>query len=485
MLGVWLNALISEVANSYAFGPFVLVPERRLLLESEEAVRISPRAFDLLTALVQCPGRVVSKRELLLRVWPDVVVDEGNLKVNVAAIRRALGESTGSPRYIATVVGRGYRFIAKVQSSNHLHHLAPTSAERAGNLPVIAKRIFGREESIDAIQHDLESARLLSIVGPGGVGKTTVALAVARRAAGAFKGGAWLVDLSAVDERVRVSDAVADVVRLSDSARAGSIPLEDRLRDEEVLLLLDNCEHVIEAVATWADRLLTSTRKVKLLTTSREPLNIRGEVVRRLQGLGLPTMLDKVRAKDALTFPAVQLFADRADQKSGSFRLDDATAQDVIAICRRLDGHALAIERVALRVASLGVAGVLDHLERRFHMFDGHHEGPERHRTLTANVDASYSLLSPRQQATLRRLSCFSGAFSLESARAVCGAQDVSPAAVVDDIASLTSKSLLLTETRDGELWYRQTHLTRAFAMEKLIEHGELDHVQRRPRRAK
>jgi predicted ATPase len=219
---------------------------------------------------------------------------------------------------------------------------------------------------------------------------------------------------------------------------------------------------------------------VKLITTSREPMCIRGERVRRLHGLGLPPTLAGIKARDALAFPAVQLFADRAAEKAKWFRLDDANAPNVTAICHRLDGHALAIERVAQRVGALGIAGLLDHLDRRFHMFDGYHEGPERHRTLTANVNASYALLSPSEQAVMRRLSTFAGAFSLESACAIGGAEDVDRATVVEVIASLAAKSLLTAEARDGEMQYRQAHVTRAFAMEQLIEHGELEDARRR-----
>ncbi|MDM0030115.1 ATP-binding protein [Variovorax saccharolyticus] len=477
-----MTALLSEVASSFAFGPFLLIPEQQLLLENQEAVHISRRAFDLLTALVQRHGQVVSKRELIAHVWPGLVVQEGNLKVNIGAIRRLLGEGSGSTRYIATVVGRGYRFIATVRYVAHQHHQSPDPAppSRAGNMPLPTKRIFGRESAISSILHDLENTRLVSIVGPGGVGKTTVALAVADRAAGAFKGGAWFIDLSVLDEQSRVAEAIANAIRSSAGAGDQADALNDAPRDRAVLLLLDNCEHLIEAVATCADALLTRTRNVKLVTTSREPMCIRGERVRRLQGLGLPPTLEEISARDALAFPAVQLFVDRASEEAKQFRLDDANTPSVTEICRRLDGNALAIERVAQRVRSMGVAGMLDHLDKRFHMFDGYHEGPERHRTLTANVNASYALLSPSEQTVMRRLSTFAGAFSLESGCTIGGAGDLDRATVVEVIAGLAAKSLLAAEARDGEMQYRQAHVTRAFAMEKLIEHGELEDARRR-----
>ena len=476
-----MTALISEAESSFEFGPFLLIPEQQLLLEQGEAVRIGRRAFDLLTALVACQGQVVSKAELMSRVWPGLVVEEGNLKVNIAAIRRLLGEGAGPPRYIATVVGRGYRFVATVRHSGRKNHACHcTLPKRVGNLPVFSKRIFGREDAIASILDDLENTRLVSIVGPGGVGKTTVALAVADRAAAALRGGAWFVDLSTVEEQSRVPQAMADVLRKTKTAGARRTSLDEPGQDGEVLLVLDNCEHVIDAVATYADQILTSSRDVKLLATSREPMCIRGERVRRLHGLALPPKRSAIKAGDALAFPAVQLFAERAAEKSKSFRVDDANASTVTAICHRLDGLALAIERVAQRVGSLGVAGMLEHLDRRFHMFDGYHEGPERHRTLTAAVDASYALLSPSEQAIMRRLSTFSAPFSLEAACIIGGAEDIDRATVVEDIASLVAKSLLSAEAREGEMQYRQAHVTRAFAMEKLIAHGELEHARRK-----
>jgi len=471
-----LKALISEAPKAFAFGPFHLVPDQQLLLAGDQVVRIGGRAFDLLTVLVERHGEVVSKSELMSRVWPGLVVEETNLKVNIAAIRRLLGEGPGPPRYIGTVVGTGYQFIAAVRSTSE-RPPTPRAAKlpRVGNLPPLTRRIFGRDDTIDSILRDLEQARLVTLVGPGGVGKTTVALAVADQAVTVFPGGAWFVDLARLEDPSEVSEAIADTLRSTrasgDQPRWLDVPSQDR----DVLLILDNCEHLIDAVALSADQWLRNTAKVTLLATSREPLCIRGERVRRLPGLGLPPDLACLGAAGALAFPAVQLFTERAAEQSKGFRLDDTNAPHVAAICRRLDGHALAIERVARRVGPLGIAGTLDHLDRRFHMFDGCHEGPARHRTLTASVDASYSILSPSEKAVMRRLSTFPGDFNLASACAIGVAGGMDPADVVDDLTRLVAKSLVLAEVRDHEMHYRLTHVARAFATEKLIEHGEQD----------
>ncbi|MET0350084.1 MAG: winged helix-turn-helix domain-containing protein [Rhizobacter sp.] len=468
-----MKALISEAPKSFAFGPFQLMPDQQLLLEGDRTVRIGGRAFDLLTALVERHGQVVSKTELMSRVWPGLVVEETNLKVNIAAIRRLLGEGSGPPRYVATVVGTGYRFVADVRPAPArppAHR--PAASRRVGNLPPLARRVLGRDDVIQALLGDLAQARLVTLVGPGGVGKTTVALAVADHAATTFPGGAWFVDLARLDAPSGVAEAVEDTLRSGADAGAAPGRADRALGPREVLLVLDNCEHVIDAVALCAEQLLRRATHVKLLATSREPLCIRGERVRRLPGLGLPPLDLHLPAVEALAFPAVQLFAERAAEPSSGFRLDDSNAPHVAAICHRLDGHALAIERVARRVGPLGIAGTLDHLERRFHMFDGCHEGPSRHRTLTAAVDASYSLLSPNEQAIMRRLSTFPGAFSLESACAAGGEDGLDAADVVDDLARLVAKSLVLAEARDHEMHYRLTHVARAFATEKRIEHG-------------
>jgi predicted ATPase/DNA-binding winged helix-turn-helix (wHTH) protein len=471
-----LTAQTFAPVSAFAFGPFLLIPEQTLLLENRKAVRIGRRAFDVLRVLVEAHGQIVGKRELLARAWPGLDMEQGNLKVHIAAIRRLLGDDAGNatPHYIATVVGRGYRFIAPVHMATQhawpvFPEADPAPSRFPGNVPPPVSPLFGRDAVIEAILRDLDEARLVSVVGPGGVGKTTVALAVAGKGAASFTAGCWLLDVAQLDQPAQVPAAIAAVMH--EGAEDG---------DGAMLLLLDNCEHLVGAVAAAVYQLLASTRHVKCIVTSREPLAIRGERVRRLAGLSLPSRAASSTAAGAAASAAVQLFATRAREQNRSFRLDDTNAAHVSAICHRLDGLALAIERVARRAGTLGIAAMLDHLDRRFHMVDGFQEGTTRHRTLTAAVHASYILLAPGEQATLRRLAIFTKPFSLDAACAIACAQDGDTAPVLADIASLVDKSLLSTAPCNGEMTFRQMYVTRAYAMDQLIACGELAQVRQR-----
>lgn len=458
-----------EAPSAFAFGPFVLIPDQRLLLAEGAPLKVGGRALEILTVLVQRQGAIVTKHDLMARVWPDVAVEEGNLKANVAALRRALGDDTDQPRYIATVVGRGYRFITPVRRAEVTARPVTTSPRQpAGNLPALATRVFGRATVIASIRRDFETSSLVSVVGPGGMGKTTVAVAVAHEAAPTFEDGARFVDLAVVSDGARVPFAVATALGLHPGAGA----LSAYLRERQVLLVLDNCEHVIDAVASFAHQVTTNATKARLLVTSREPLSIKGERVRRLSGLDTPPPSPLLRAEEALHFAAVQLFVERASRTSRAFALSDANAATVAELCRRLDGLALAIEGLAARVDTLAIGEMLDYVEGDLHLLDVCRPGLERQRTLSAALDWSYQLLSERERAVLRRLSTLGGDFDLERACAVATSDGDASISVVEDVASLAAKSLLTVESQRGQVRYRLTHVARAFAQAKLSEAG-------------
>jgi non-specific serine/threonine protein kinase len=463
-------------SRSFAFGPFVLIPKRQLLLQGEVPVRIGGRALDLLTALVERPGELVKKRELMARAWPNIIVDESNLKVNMAALRRALNDGPAAANYIATVTGRGYKFVAPV------HIAEPPSSGLAiaklnHNLPTGTTRVFGRTDVISAIRRDLDRSRLVSVVGAGGIGKTTVALAVAEQAIGLFRDGVWLVDLARLKEPELVPNAIATAIGLVAHSTNVLAELGEYLRHREMLLVLDNCEHVIDAASASAHGILASAAGLKILVTSREALLVQGERVRRLPGLGTPPHAIHLKAEDALTFAAVQLFVDRTTDRLESFELSDAEAPIVADICRKLDGLALAIEIAATRVDAFGVSGLSKRLDDLFRILVGHRAASERHRTLAATLDWSYGLLSRSEASLLRAVSVFAGVFELDGASAV---SNVTPAEAAVALAELVSKSLLSVDVDGENVAYRLLETTRAYCLDKLHLSGDHPPTARR-----
>jgi len=465
--------------RSYAFGSFVLIPERQLLLRDEVPVRIGTRALDMLTVLVERQGQVVTKRQLMARVWPDTFVDEGNLKVNMVALRRALGEDPQTS-FVATVVGRGYRFVAPVRRYDDAGPVEGVATTPNHNLPHATVRLVGRAETIKLIESDLQDARLASIVGPGGIGKTTVAVAAAEGALGSFHDGVWLVELASLKDPALVANAIATAIGMTAHSANMLAALCAYLRKREMLIVLDSCEHLIDPVAAAVTRILAEAEDVKVLATSREPLGVLGERVRRLPGLETPLPDANLKAADALAFPAVQLFVDRAQDRLESFVLTDAAAPIVADICRKLDGLALAIELAATRIDTFGVAGLLRQLDDRFRLLEGPRGLAERHRTLTATIDWSYTLLPPSEQSLLRQLSIFAGIFPLQAIEQVVSEAGLGQARSADDLAKLVAKSLVTAESRDRGVEYRLLDTTRAYALSKLTEQGELDAVRQR-----
>lgn len=465
-------------SRSFTFGPFVLIPERQLLLQRGTPVRIGNRAMDMLTLLVERPGDVVSKRDLLSHVWPDTIVEEGNLKVNMTALRRALGDGAGAARYIATVTGRGYRFIAPVQKFEASGpSLALTAAVTDGHhLPAETTRIFGRADTIDTVRRDLNESRLVSIVGAGGIGKTTVAIAAARAAARERADGAAFIDLATIGDSQFVPTAIASALGLGMTAGDPLASVVHVLKSQQKVLLLDNCEHLLAAVAAAVDRLTRDLADVRIIATSREPLRLRGERVHRLRGLECDPH-ESPKADEARTFPAVELFATRASERAG-YRLTDADAPAVAEICRRLDGNALAIELAATQTAAFSPARILQMLDDSFRLLNlGPRGAPPRQQSLLATLDWSYSLLSEPEAALLRAISVFAGIFSADGATAVSNRR---PAEVVDALAQLAAKSLLAMDNNAEIVSYRLLETTRAYCIERLRISGEDKAVRRR-----
>jgi predicted ATPase/DNA-binding winged helix-turn-helix (wHTH) protein len=466
------------------FGPYRLVVEQRLLLEGDKPVRLGGRAFDILTALVERAGEVISKEELIARAWPATFVDEANLKIQVSALRRALGDGQGDNRYIATVIGRGYNFVAPVREEE----LSPASPSPAiapatpHNLPFATTRMIGREDIATTLVTQLSRRRLVTIVGPGGVGKSTVALAVAERMIGAYGHGVWKVDLAPLSDPRQVPGVVATVLGVEVRAEDPLPALVAALRDRRVLLLLDNCEHVIDVVAGLAAAALSGTPGVTILATSREPLGVPGERVHRLEPLASPDPTPGLTAAEAASFPAVQLFVERVTAIVEDFALTDANAAVVVAICRRLDGLPLAIEFAAPRVEVLGIEGLAARLDDRFKRLSGARRrgAVPRHRTMQAVIDWSYGLLTKDQQRFFRTLGIFAGGSTVEAAAAVAMDAGTAGADAIDRLADLVAKSLVVADVGGAKSRFRLLDTTRAYALERLDESGEHERVARR-----
>ena len=467
------------------FGPFRLLLTQRMLMEGERPLRIGSRALDILFALLERPGELVDKDELVARVWPNVVVEEATLRVHIAALRKILGDGQGGGRYVENVTGQGYRFVAPVTRhatdtpTGSMPDAAAISHRRT--LPAPPARMIGRADIVATIAKRLLQQRFITIVGPGGIGKTAVALAVADKLSPSYGDGVCFIDLASVTDPVLVPSALASafgLTILSEHPLAGLIAF---LKDKKILIVLDNCEQMVEAAATLADRVLRGSRTVHLLATSREPLRAESERVHRLAPLEAPPPSATLSVAEALAFPAIELFAERAVASLDTFALEDADVAGVCDLCRRLDGIPLAIELVAARVDLLGVRGLVERLDDGVHrLTNSRHAAPPRHRTLHATLDWSYALLSATEQLMLRRCAVFAAGFDVASARAIASDHDTSDADVLNGLLSLGAKSLIMVDAGDDNVIYRLLDTTRTYAREKLRASDEGAEISRR-----
>jgi predicted ATPase/DNA-binding winged helix-turn-helix (wHTH) protein len=473
----------SAPEREFSFDDFRFIPTQQLLLYHGAPVRLGSRALDILAELVERPGELVSKRELMARAWPSSVVEESNLKVHIAALRRVLCEGGRESRFVATVSGRGYRFVAPVTSTIREASSEPDPAtwEQMRKLPAPATRTTGRTETIAALLRIMEQRRFVSIVGPGGIGKSTIALPIAEAFIAQAGMEICFVELSSLADPKFLVSAVATGLGLTIHSGDGVQSLVATLRARRLLLVLDSCEHVIDGVALLVDRIMNSTPEVRVLATSREPLRAASEYVYRLTPLGYPAQGAPLTAAQALGFPAVMLFVLRASECLDGYELTDADASAVVEICRRLEGIPLAIELAATRMDALGASGLAARLGDRFELLKRGRRGVlERHRTLSASLDWSYDLLPEEERALLRTLAVFSGDFDLDAATGLCKDSPSGAAMIVDGIANLVDKSLLVADVSALCVHYRLLDTTRAYALEKLDQYGETDAMRRR-----
>jgi predicted ATPase/DNA-binding winged helix-turn-helix (wHTH) protein len=464
-----------------SFGPFHLIAAERLLKKAGEPVHLGGRALDILITLVERAGEVVSRKELISRVWSDVTVEEANLRVHIASLRKALGDGRDGARYIANVPGRGYSFVAPVQRSAQIGPITGVSVRpvKFQTLPARLQRMVGRDEIIKALCSEVSSRRFVSVVGTGGVGKTTVAVAVAHGMATDFGNAVCFVDLAALRDGALVVPAVASAVGCLGQTQDSLPRLLAFLADKRILLVLDSCEHVVESVAVLTEHLFREGPRVHIVATTREALRVEGENIYLLQPLDRPRSETRPTAAEALTSPAVQLFMDRAAAGGYWHDLTDQEAPLVADICRQLDGIPLAIELAASRASTHGISGLAQLIgDRLMLLWQGRRSVP-RHQTLRATLDWSYNLLSEREKAVLRTLSVFVGAFTPEMAQAVVE-PDRDTLHVADVITSLVDKSLISVPQTEVASSYRLLDTTRAYAAVKLAEQGEASAIARR-----
>lgn len=453
------------------FGPYRLFPQLRLLLCDAEQVKLTARAFDILWTLVAANGVCVTKDSLLTRVWGDEAVEENNLQAHISAIRRALGVNRDM---IVTEFGRGYRAIRPVTPATAV----PFSAARTtvpSQLPLALTPMIGRDGDLESLVNLLDTQRLVTIVGPGGVGKTRLALEAARAKHDEFNGHVHFIEMAAVTAQA-VWPALAEPLGVEPTYAEQNFDALIELNGQPVLVLLDNCEHVVEQVSRTIERLMHIVPDLHVLITSQQVLNADGECIFRLAPLAIPPTHAATKAA-ILGYPAAQLFIDRVVAHAHAFECADASAAAIVSICRQLDGIPLAIELAAARVPTLGVDGVLTGLANRFRLLTGgRRNAPHRHQTLRATVAWSNSLLTEDERRLFYGLSSFASAFELDTAHVVAGFGN-DRWQVADFLASLVQKSLLQTDLSGNIVRYRLLETLREYAWEQLCSSEDIDKV--------
>jgi predicted ATPase/DNA-binding winged helix-turn-helix (wHTH) protein len=453
-----------------SFGPFSLSASERLLTRDGVAINLSSRALDLLIRLVAHPNEPMGKRELLAEIWPDQTVGEASLRFHMANLRKALGDGQGGARYITTLSGRGYCFVAPVSRAT------PETARTIGNLPQ-RPPLIGRDGDLAEVIELLGHERLVTIVGPGGVGKTRLAVAVGQRMGESLPDGAWLIDLAPLSEPSQVLSAVATAL---DLARGGSqisaALIVSALKERRLLLILDNCEYLVGAAAELAGALVEGVPGLAVLATSQEALRLDAERHYRLDPLDLPPR----DAVDVAGYGAVELFTHRARAADRRFELNETNARTVAGICRSLDGMPLSLEMAAARVSSLGLEGLRASLEERLQVLSaGLRTSDVRHQSLRSMAEWSVGLLDETEALIFRRLGIFSGGFSLDGAMAVAAKAETNRWTVADALARLVDKSVVTLERGDPPR-YRMLETLRLYARELLQSGDEWDELAER-----
>ena len=469
----------------YEFREWEVDLARRELRTRGVPVPLGGRAFQIFAVLVQSAGELVTKDELMARVWPGAIVEENKLQVHISAVRKALGTDRGALR---TSFGRGYRLVGSWTIRK-----GSTLADRFArspmgmcvqpfltNVPAASFELVGRTAAMKHLQAFLSVSRMITLTGPGGIGKTVLAMELTRSVFPTFDGDCWIVDLVSLSDPSLVPSRVASVLGLNLAGEISPESVGPAIGARRLLLVLDNCEHVVDAAAKLAETIVRMCPHAYVLATSREVLRIEGEHVYRVPPLDVPPQNDE-EPNSILGHSAVQLFIARTRALDLAIPLHGRNLPSIAAICRRLDGIPLAIEFAAARAAMLGPEVVLSRLDERFGLLTGgRRTALPRHQTLRAAFDWSYELLPEQERCLLRRLGIFAAGFTLEAANAVMGNKCRATSVFLEQISNLVAKSLVMVDGSAPACRWRLLETIRAYALEILAESSETDQVQRR-----
>jgi predicted ATPase/DNA-binding winged helix-turn-helix (wHTH) protein len=458
-----------------SFGTFRLVPSRQQLFDADQPVRIGSRALGLLQVFLENAGEVVPKDKLIEAVWSGIYVDEANLRANIGILRKVLGDGHDGRRYIQNVPGRGYRFVEPVYHGEMRFGPQEDKGDTPHGKPPDSARLIGRSEAVQSLSSQLTAHRMVSVVGSGGIGKTSLALTVAELWHRSNGRAALFVDLTTAKDadQLWAAAAAALEVDLTSSPRAQVLRL---LNSRDCLVVLDNCEHIIGPAAELAEALLKSAEGVQILATSREPLRVHGEWVHRLPPLSYPQFDTYITAREALGCSAVELLVERIAETLGGFTLTDRDATFAASICRRLDGVPLALELAAAHAEAFSMRQLAEGLQDRFNFLSrGRRTALPRHQGLYSMLEWSCQLLGEEERTVLRRLAVFPACFDMSDATQLGTRLGMSPSAVSEAVASLVSKSIIAADVTDEGARYRLSETVRAYSRQKLADAGEFD----------
>jgi predicted ATPase len=442
-------------------------------------------AAAFVTVLVQSADGFVTKDHLMERVWPGATVGEGTIHVHISAVRKALGPDRG---LLKTASGRGYRLLGSWTPQQREGTAAPvysplirrSETPPPNNFPPVIKRLIGRAAAAQSVRDLVSAYRVVTLTGPGGIGKTSLAVKAVRYLLPDFEDGGWIVELASLSAPGLVPSTVASTLGLKLTGEISAESVARAVGGRHLLLVLDNCEHVIDAAANLAETFTRLCPRTTIVATSREILRIEGESVYRVPPLEVPAP-GQAAPDYIMQYSAVELFVARTKALNADFSPHAEDLASIATICRHLDDIPLAIEFAAARAAVLSVQWVAAGLRDRFALLTaGRRTALPRHRTLRATFDWSHELLPETERRLLRRLAVFAGGFTIDAAAAVMTDTGFDAPAVLDGIANLVAKSWVALDKSGAAARWTLLETIRAYALEKLVESGESDDAQRR-----